>query len=131
MSYTMGTIMLTGSCGTGIRCVSCNCEAKETKHIGLGFSMRFNVMILWYARANGEVWLRLTKKSILDLSTTAMVPGGAMGGALGGMVRQNWTFHFSCAAWSGNYKERHIFIAKHSSNYNYLYKGKEIDLNDV
>lgn len=44
----------------------------------------------------------LTKKSILDLSTTATVPGGAIGGALGGMVRQNWTFHFSCAAWSGN-----------------------------
>lgn len=44
----------------------------------------------------------LTKKSILDLSTTAMVPGGAIGGALGGIVRQNWTFHFSCPAWSGN-----------------------------
>lgn len=44
----------------------------------------------------------LTKKSILDLRTTAMVPGGAIGGALGGIVRQNWTFHFSCPAWSGN-----------------------------
>lgn len=46
-------------------------------------------------RANAEPLKKLTKKSILDLSTTAMVPGGAMGGALGGMVRQNWTFHFS------------------------------------
>ncbi len=47
----------------------------------------------------------LTKKSILVLSTTAMVPGGAMGGALGGMVRQNCTFQFSWAAWSGNWRE--------------------------
>lgn len=28
-----------------------------------------------------------------------------MGGALGGMVRQNWTFHLSSAAWSGNCRE--------------------------
>ena len=93
--------------------------------------MHFNVTILWYARAKGEVWLKLTKKSILDLSTTAMVPGGAMGGALGGMVRQNWTFHFSCAAWSGNYKERHIFIAKQRKLQITYIKGKEIDLNYV
>lgn len=57
---------------------------------------------LWSAN---ELLLRLTKKSILDLSTTAMVPGGAMGGALGGMVRQNWTFHLSSVAWSGNCRE--------------------------
>lgn len=48
----------------------------------------------------------LTKKSILVLSTTAIVPGGAMGGALGGIVRQNWTFHFSWAAWSGNCRSK-------------------------
>lgn len=29
-----------------------------------------------------------------------------MGGALGGMVRQNWTFHLRSAAWSGNCRER-------------------------
>lgn len=32
MSYTMGTIMLTGSCGTGIRWVSCSCETDKDKH---------------------------------------------------------------------------------------------------
>ena len=61
-------------------------------------------------KANVEVLPTLTKKSILDLSTTATVPGGAIGGALGGMVRQNWTFHFSCAAWSGNYGQRQVVI---------------------
>lgn len=55
--------------------------------------------------SNQGLWLvarLLTKKSILDFSTTAIVPGGAMGGALGGMVRQNWTFHLSSEVWSGN-----------------------------
>lgn len=65
------------------------------------------------SRAYGESLPRLTKKSILDLSTTAMVPGGAMGGALGGMVRQNWTFHFSCAAWSGNCRERFYYLVSY------------------
>lgn len=59
------------------------------------------VCVFWFCGTKGAL-LTLTKKSILDLSTTAMVPGGAIGGALGGMVRQNWTFHLSCAAWSGN-----------------------------
>ncbi len=70
----------------------------------------------WLWRDNAEALLRLTKKSILDLSTTAMVPGGAIGGALGGMVRQNWTFHLSCAAWSGNCRERREFIISYLSN---------------
>lgn len=45
-----------------------------------------------------------------------MVPGGAMGGALGGMVRQNWTFHFSCAAWSGNCRRRKGLFMHYLSN---------------
>lgn len=45
-----------------------------------------------------------------------MVPGGAMGGALGGMVRQNWTFHLSSAAWSGNCRER-----DEKNIYDYIY----------
>ena len=108
MSYTMGTIMLTGSWGTGIRWVSCSCEAEQFNthgEVGLCVSNDATQICNWLWRANDEALPRLTKKSILDLSTTAMVPGGAMGGALGGMVRQNWTFHFSCAAWSGNCRE--------------------------
>lgn len=31
-----------------------------------------------------------------------------MGGALGGIVRQNCTFHFSWAAWSGNCRSKKI-----------------------
>lgn len=34
MSYTMGTIMLTGSWGTGIRWVSCNCDTQQMKNNG-------------------------------------------------------------------------------------------------
>lgn len=93
MSYTMGTIMLTGSWGTGMRWVSCNWDPKQKQHTGFRDTQVHSMEPMW--RANGEALKRLTKKSILDLSTTAMVPGGAMGGALGGMVRQNWTFHFS------------------------------------
>lgn len=92
MSYTMGTMMLTGSWGTGIRWVSCNCEANRKKKKN---PHRVRLLHTMPRGANGEALTRLTKNSILDLSTTAMVPGGAMGGALGGMVRQNWTFHFS------------------------------------
>ena len=36
----------------------------------------------------------LTKKRILVLMTTAAVPTGANGGALGGMVRHHWIVHF-------------------------------------
>lgn len=35
MSYTMGTMMLTGSWGTGMRWVSCNCDPRHTKHTGV------------------------------------------------------------------------------------------------
>lgn len=61
-----------------------------------------NIRTKFTASLVSRVMMVLTKKSILVLSTTAMVPGGAMGGALGGIVRQNCTFHFSWAAWSGN-----------------------------
>lgn len=114
MSYTMGTMMLTGSWGSGMRWVSCNCEPKQTKHTGFETCIKIlqcTKSVSRVRKAKVEVPPTLTKKSILDLSTTAMVPGGAIGGALGGMVRQNWTFHFSCAAWSGNCGQRQVFIA--------------------
>lgn len=38
-----------------------------------------------------------------------------MGGALGGIVRQNWTFHFSCVAWSGNWERIKINVKVKSS----------------
>lgn len=58
MSYTMGTIMLTGSWGTGIRWVSWSCEAEQTKHTGSGWS-NYATQVNDLSPACGELMVKL------------------------------------------------------------------------
>lgn len=52
MSYTMGTIMLTGSWGTGMRWVSCNWDPKQKQHTGFRDTQVHSMEPVW--RVNGE-----------------------------------------------------------------------------
>lgn len=132
MSYTMGTIMLTGSWGTGMRWVSCNCDPKQTKHIESSIVYMYQIMLLRYTICvlSGELMVRLCR----DLRRTASWTWAPQRWFQEGRLGEHWggwwdrTGHSTSAVQPGQgTEEKGKFLLCHVFQTQlFIYKIKEI-----